>query len=107
LYKLLNKIQNKIQNTTTIAESVEQKYNPIAVLDSLKINKLLKKHYLNVFTKNNDIDIEIWDAKEEDGGIIKRYQNETVLLENYTISNRKKKISLCYRKGKTFLLSKQ
>lgn len=99
LYKLLNKINNKIQKSTKVDEAVKQKVNPITILDSLKVNNLIKGQNLNVFTKYESMVLEIWDSKDEDGDVINLYNNDKLILENYTIRNKKKKITINVEKG--------
>lgn len=101
LYKLLNKINNKIQKSSKVTEEVKQKVNPITILDSLKLNNLTKDQNLNLFTKYDTMVLEIWDSKDEDGDVINLYNNKTLLLENYTILNRKKKITVKLEKNQS------
>lgn len=99
LYKLLNKINNKIQKSSKVQEEVKQKVNPIAILDSLKVNNLVKGQNLHVFTKYDTMVLEIWDSKDEDGDVINLYNNDKLILENYYILNKKKKITVNVEKG--------
>ena len=99
LYKLLNKLNNKIQQSTKVDNLVKQKINPISILDSLKVNNLLKGQNLNVFTKYDEMVIEIWDSKVEDGDVINLYNNDNLILKDYTLVNKKKKISVNVERG--------
>ena len=92
LYKLLDKMNNAIQKSKRVDPVIKEKVNPKNILDSLKVNNLLKGQNLNVFTKFNDLQLEIWDAKQEDGDIINLYNNDKLILSNYEIVNKKKKI---------------
>lgn len=92
LYKLLDKMNNVIQKSKRVDPVIKEKVNPKNILDSLKVNNLLKDQNLNVFTKFNDLQLEIWDAKQEDGDIINLYNNDKLILSNYEIVNKKKKI---------------
>jgi hypothetical protein len=100
IYKLLNKINTKIQKSKKVDDAVKKKVNPIAMLDSLKVNNLLKGQNLNVFTKYDKMVLEIWDSQEEDGDIIKLYNNDKLILNNYTILNKKKEILVNLDSGK-------
>ena len=55
---------------------------------------MVKDQNLNVFTKFNDLQLEIWDAKQEDGDIINLYNNDKLILSNFEIVNKKKKITV-------------
>lgn len=99
LYSLLNKINNKLQKSKKVDEKVKQKVNPISILDSLKINNLSKGQNLNVFTKFNTLDIIVWDSKVEDGDVINLYNNDVLILKEYVLVNKKKKITANLEKG--------
>lgn len=99
IYSLLNKINNKLQKSKKVDEKVKQKVNPITILDSLKVNNLNKGQNLNVFTKFNTINIVIWDSKIEDGDIINLYKNDILILKEYVLVNKKKKISTTIEDG--------
>jgi hypothetical protein len=43
--------------------------------------------------------LEIWDSKDEDGDVINLYNNDKLILENYTILNKRKKITVNVEKG--------
>lgn len=94
LYKFLNKINTKIQTSKKIDAKTKEKVNPIAVFDSLKVNTLTKNQNLNVFVSTNELELEVWDAKIEDGDRIDLYQNGKKILDNYTVLNKKRKITI-------------
>jgi hypothetical protein len=99
LYKLLGKINNKIQNSKRVDVIIKKKANPLRILDSLKINNLLKGENLNVFVNSKSVEIEIWDAKIEDGDIIQLFQNDKLILDHYEVKNKKKKILVYLEKN--------
>lgn len=99
IYSLLNKINNKLQKSKKVEEKVKQKVNPITVLDSLKVNNLNKGQNLNVFTKFNTINLVVWDSKIEDGDIINVYKNDVLILKEYVLVNKKKKIPVTIEDG--------
>jgi len=99
LYKLLNKINSKIQKSNKVEEKVKQKVNPIHILDSLKVNNLVRGQNLHVFTKYDSMTLEVWDSKDEDGDVINLYNNDKLILDNYKILNKKKKINISLEKG--------
>lgn len=99
LYSLLNKVNNKIQQSKKIDEIEKKKFNPVSILDSLKVNNLNKGQNLNIFTKYNTLDLVVWDSKVEDGDAINIYRNEILVLKNYVLVNKKKKINIAVEKG--------
>jgi hypothetical protein len=100
LYKLLDNINNKIQKSKKVDPAKKQIVNPLVVLDSLKVNNLIKNQNLNVFTKFDVLELEIWDAKREDGDVINLYNNEKLILSNFVIVNKRKKIMVNIENGK-------
>lgn len=94
IYNLASKVNKKIQKSNKIDDQIKIKSNPLAILDSLKINKLSKDQNLNVFWESKRIKIEIFDAGKEDGDIINIYHNGKLILENYKVKNEKKIISI-------------
>lgn len=94
IYKLAEKVNKKIQKSKKIDKQVKEKNNPIALLDSLKINKLSKDQNLSVFWESKFVKIEIFDSGKEDGDMINLYHNDKLILENYKVKHEKKIISL-------------
>ena len=99
IYKVLNKVNNKIQKSKKLDVTTKAKANPISLLDSLKVNNLVKGQNLNVFVKSESVEIEIFDSENEDGDKINLYQDDRIILSNYTILNTKKRIPLFLSKG--------
>lgn len=89
IYKLLNKINSKIQKSKKVDNVTKVKFNPIHILDSLKVNNLGKDQNLSVFVKSDKIQLEIWDSKIEDGDKIDLFQNGKKIIDNYTVLNKK------------------
>lgn len=100
LYKMLTKINSKIQKSKKVDVGVKQKVNAVLMLDSLKVNNLLKDQNLNVFTKFQTLELFLWDAKEEDGDVIDLYNNDKLILKNFEIVNKKKRIIINLENGK-------
>ena len=92
LYEELEKANKKLQKNKDIKASVKTKANPIALLDSLKVNKLIKEQTLTIFAASKKVDLEIWDNGKEDGDVINVYQNDELILRNYAVSTKKKVI---------------
>lgn len=94
IYKLAEKVNKKIQKSNKIDKQVKEKNNPIALLDSLKINKLSKDQNLSVFWESKLVKIEIFDSGREDGDVINLYHNNKLILENFKVKHDKKIISV-------------
>jgi hypothetical protein len=94
LYKLFDKINNKIQSSKRVDAATKQKINPLKILDSLKVNNIVKDQNLNVFFKSENIEIFIWDNQVEDGDRVNIFQNNVLILKDFEIMNKKKKINV-------------
>lgn len=92
--KKLKGLNKKVQKNKSIDKVTKEKVNPIALLDSLKINSLTKNQNLNVFVYSDEIEIQIWDAKIEDGDKVDLFHNGRRILYNYKILNNKKSITV-------------
>lgn len=100
LYKLFDKMNTVIRKSKRIDPVIKDKVNPKNILDSLKVNNLLKDQNLNIFVNSSTLELEIWDAKQEDGDMINVYNNDKLVLSNYVIVNKKKKITVDITTGK-------
>lgn len=94
IYNLAGRVNKKIQKSKRIDQATKEKSNPLAILDSLKINKLSKDQNLSVFWESKNVKIQIYDAGKEDGDAINLYHNGKLILENYKVKLEKKTISL-------------
>lgn len=99
LFKLLDKVDDKIQNTDRIPQSDKQKYNARHVFDSLQTQNLTNNQTLNVFVKDKKLVLEIWDGEVEDGDQINLYFNGVKMLTGYTVLKQKKMVTLDLMKG--------
>lgn len=100
---LINKVNNKIKKSKKVDQKTKDRFNPIKIMDSLKINKLTKDQNLNVFWDSNSVTLNLWDNGQEDGDIVNLYQNNKLILAEYKITNAKKTISvLLNSKNDTF-----
>ncbi|OYQ41584.1 hypothetical protein CHU92_04305 [Flavobacterium cyanobacteriorum] len=105
VYKAINKLNKKIQRSGKVDEETKRKVNPVAILDSLKVNNLIKNQNLNVFVDSDTVLLEIWDAGKEDGDKINLRQNGELILGEYQVSNKKRVIKIDMTKTTTFQIS--
>ncbi|MEM0541293.1 hypothetical protein WFZ85_01570 [Flavobacterium sp. j3] len=92
--KIATKFKEKIQKSKKVEQSIKDNFNPISILDSLKVNSLTKNQNLNIFVSSNEIEIEVWDAKIEDGDRIDLFHNTRRILDNIEVTNKKKTIKV-------------
>lgn len=94
IYNLANKVNKKIQKSKKVDTKTKEQVNPIAILDSLKINKLTSNQNLNVFWSSKSFKMEIFDAGKEDGDLINIYQNDKLIVSKYKVLKTKKIINI-------------
>lgn len=95
IQKLLNKFNSKIQKSKKLDQAEKEKYNPVKLMDSLKLQQVVANENINIFIENkNEIHVQIWDNGNEDGDLINLYLNEKLILENYYVTKDKKSILL-------------
>lgn len=102
LIKQLTKINKKLQKTNKVSEKQKNEFNPLRILDSLKLNRIGADENLSIFSKNNSIKIEFWDAGKEDGDIVNLFHNGKVVLRNYNVKNQKKRLDFKLVEGNNF-----
>lgn len=105
LYKALGKLNNKIQKSKKVDAETKLKVNPVAILDSLKVNNLIKNQNLNVFWKSKSAGVELWDSGKEDGDMVNVYHNDKLILKNYIVTNKKKKIMVKLEEKNVFKIT--
>jgi hypothetical protein len=94
LFITLNKVNKKLQSSKKIDAKTKSESNPIKLIDSLKINKLIKDQNLNVFWESSILKLDIWDNGQEDGDIINVYHNNKLILSEYSVTNKKKTVNI-------------
>lgn len=87
--KTVAQVTKKMDKSKKIDNETKEKFNPLRMLDSLRINKLNRDENLNVFWKSNKLKLQVWDSGQEDGDIIHLYHNDKLILKNYTLVNKK------------------
>lgn len=87
--KTVAQVTKKMDKSKKIDNETKEKFNPLRMLDSLRINKLNRDENLNVFWKSNKLKLQVWDSGQEDGDIINLYHNDKLILKNYTLVNKK------------------
>ncbi len=107
LYKRMAKMDAKIQKSKRVDAATKEKVKPLAILDSLRVNNLLKNENLNVFVSSKALQLQIWDAGKEDGDEITIYQNDKVLLKDYRVTNKIKTLPIIVSEGQTIKILAQ
>lgn len=64
------------------------------MLDELTINKITKDQVTSVYWNTDELELEIWDANQEDGDEISIMANDQIVLKNYKTLNTKKHLTI-------------
>ena len=88
--KMVSRVNNKIQGSKKFDDKVKTKYNPIKMLDSLKMNNLTANQNLNVFWDSDEFSMEVWDNGKLDDDRINIFANDKIMLSNYAVTTTKK-----------------
>ncbi len=105
IYKLVNKVNKKIQKSKKVNEADKKKFNPVNILDSLKVNSLTRSQNLNVFSKSGNVKLELWDNGKEDGDLVTLYLDGAILIKNYKVTNEKKIFNLTVKNTSTLKIT--
>jgi hypothetical protein len=99
--KKAKKIDNIIQKYKKIDKKIKSKISVLKTLDSLKMNILKASENLSMFTTSDSLKLKIYDAGKVDGDKITIFNNDTVLLKNYTVSKKIKQLIISLKSKKT------
>jgi len=95
------KTTKKLQKSKKVDAASKEKLNLNKVLDSLKTNLLRSNEITSVYLNSNEVELELWDAGQEDGDRVTVYADDKILLNNYEIKREKKKIKLSLLTGES------
>ncbi|MFI8377570.1 hypothetical protein [Leeuwenhoekiella sp. NPDC079379] len=101
--KRVEKIDKVIQKSKKFSDSVKQNIKVARVLDTLTRNIIAKNENLNIFTRDQNIKLAIYDAGKEDGDIINLFVDEKPVLENFTVTRAKKHMEFKLSKPATVI----
>lgn len=101
--KKVKKIYKKIKKLKKVDTLVKEKIKPINYLKKFSETKINSGETVSVFVYNNKIKMEVWDYSIEDGDIITILNNEIPILENFTVTRKKKSIILDLKEGKNLI----
>ncbi|GAA4810432.1 hypothetical protein [Litoribaculum gwangyangense] len=104
--KQMEKVTKKLNKTNRIPDSIKQKINPIKLMDSLNMNILRKNQVLSMFSKANQVKINIYDGGKLDGDKITIMVNGKPYLTNYEAQSHKKNLVLNLIEDKTSVVIK-
>ncbi|MBL4663430.1 MAG: hypothetical protein JKY22_07730 [Flavobacteriaceae bacterium] len=103
ILKRTEKLDRKINRSILVSKEKKSKIDLVKMLDSLQLNVIRKDEVLTVFSKSDVVNLAIYDAGQVDGDRISVYINDEYILENYTVTNLKKKIKVVLKDKKTVI----
>lgn len=92
--KRIHKMNSKIQNSKLVSKERKDSINLDKMLDELTINKITKDQVTSVYWDTDELQIEIWDANQEDGDEISIIVDDQTILRNYKVLNTKKYLTV-------------
>jgi len=92
--KRIQKINSKIQNSKLVPKEKKDSIHLDKMLDELTVNKIVKDQVTSVYWDSDELQLEIWDANQEDGDEISITVNDRAILKNYKTLNTKKHLSI-------------
>lgn len=92
--KRIHKMNSKIQNSKLVPKEKKDSINLDKMLDELTINKITKDQVTSVYWDTDELQLEIWDANQEDGDEISITVNDRAILKNYKTLNTKKHLTI-------------
>ncbi|WP_348825012.1 hypothetical protein [Flavobacterium aestuarii] len=87
-------MNSKIQNSKLVPKEKKDSINLDKMLDELTINKITKDQVTSVYWNTDELELEIWDANQEDGDEISIMANDQIVLKNYKTLNTKKHLTI-------------
>ncbi|CAM3458716.1 hypothetical protein FLLO111716_11820 [Flavobacterium longum] len=96
-YERINKMEKRIkkfQNSKKATPELKQPVDLAPMVEKLKVNTLRKNEKTTVYLRADKVDLTIWDGGKEDGDKVSIVINGKPFLENYTVTNAKKTMSI-------------
>jgi hypothetical protein len=97
------KLDKRIDRNPLVSKEQKEKVNLVQALDSLTMNLISNNEKLSVFTENEAVTLELFDAGQEDGDRISIYVDGSIFLNNYTVTTAPKSIVIPTLKDKTLV----
>lgn len=88
----ISKISKKIAKSKKVDQKTKDKLKLKSIIDSLSINQLIKDEDLKITWKSSRCYIELSDPQKEDGDEFDIYLNDSLILSNYKVAIKPKKI---------------
>ena len=102
----IDKIEDKLNKSKRVPDSIKQRLNLHKMVDSLQMNILKKDQILSLFSTSKMVKFTIYDGGKEDGDRISIFANGTPVLSNYEASNEKKVFTVQIVSDKTTIMIK-
>ena len=102
--KKMAKVSKKINNSNRVPDSIKVKFNNLNLMDKVNTNLLKASKTLSFFTRSNSINLELYDGGQEDGDVISIKVGEKLVLENFTVTAKRKILTIDLERDKTSIV---
>ncbi len=92
--KRVEKIDRKIQRSRRFSDSIKENISARKILDTLNRNIIAKGENLNIFSRDQDVKLKLYDAGKEDGDRINLFIDGEEVLADYTVTKEIKEIQV-------------
>lgn len=97
------RLDKKIDRTILISKKKRDRINLVRDLDSLNLNVIKKDEVLNVFAGSSEVVLRLYDAGREDGDRVSLHINDRSFLDDHTVTNIPKEITITVEEPETTL----
>ncbi|NND62812.1 MAG: hypothetical protein HKN48_06415 [Flavobacteriaceae bacterium] len=94
ILKSAQRMDKRIDRSLLISKEKKEMVNLTKSLDTLSMNIIARGETLNIFTKDKNVKLAIYDAGKEDGDRINLIVDGKIILENYTVTKKIKEIEI-------------
>ena len=102
--KKMAKVSKKINNSNRVPDSIKVKFHNLNLMDKVNTNLLKASKTLSFFTRSNSINLELYDGGQEDGDVISIKVGEKLVLENFTVTAKRKILTIDLERDKTSIV---
>ena len=92
--KRVEKIDRKIQRSRRFSDSIKENISARKILDTLNRNIIAKGENLNIFSRDQEVKLKLYDAGKEDGDRINLFVGGEKVLSDYTVTKEIKQIQI-------------
>jgi hypothetical protein len=88
--KAVAKLSKKVNKSRRVNDSLKESFNKVSIMDSLRLNVLKKEQTTTFFTKENSVQLSVFDGEVMDDDIITIIVDKKFLLKSHVSTSEKK-----------------